>query len=102
MTNPSLERLIAKWEDEVCRTQITTDKGKQRVRELRVLIAAAKAQDVLDILRKKIHFTERHNRIFARCESAWCHPSRDCDPACGEGEDSNALCAALKEMSDAE
>lgn len=32
-------------------------------------------------LRRRIHFVEKHNQIFERCESAWCHPSSDNDPA---------------------
>lgn len=32
-------------------------------------------------LRKRIHFLERHNQIFERCESAWCHPNSNNDPA---------------------
>ncbi len=25
-------------------------------------------------LRKKVHAIDRHNQLFPRCESAWCHP----------------------------
>ena len=32
-------------------------------------------------LRRRIHTVEGHNQIFERCESAWCHPSPDNDPA---------------------
>jgi hypothetical protein len=32
-------------------------------------------------LRRRIHFAEKHNQHFERCESAWCHPSADNDPA---------------------
>ena len=34
-------------------------------------------------LRQRIHFLERHNQWFERCESAWCHPSKDNNPAIG-------------------
>lgn len=32
-------------------------------------------------LRRRIHFAERHNQMFERCESAWCQPGPDDDPA---------------------
>ena len=32
-------------------------------------------------LRMRIHCLERHNQHFFRCESAWCHPSKDNNPA---------------------
>lgn len=32
-------------------------------------------------LRRRIHLLERHNQHFERCESAWCNPSEDNDPA---------------------
>jgi hypothetical protein len=32
-------------------------------------------------LRRRLHQSERHNQYFFRCESAWCHPSVDNDPA---------------------
>jgi hypothetical protein len=32
-------------------------------------------------LRRRIHFVEKHNQYFQRCESAWCNPSADNDPA---------------------
>ena len=32
-------------------------------------------------LRRRIHLAEKHNQHFERCESAWCHPSADNDPA---------------------
>lgn len=34
-------------------------------------------------LRKRIHFLERHNQYFERCESAWCHPTEKDNPAIG-------------------
>ena len=35
-------------------------------------------------LRKRIHMLEKHNQWFERCESAWCNPSNDNDPAAGD------------------
>jgi hypothetical protein len=32
-------------------------------------------------LRRRLHRVEAHNQWFERCESAWCHPSADNDPA---------------------
>lgn len=32
-------------------------------------------------LRRRIHLAEKHNQHFERCESAWCNPSADNDPA---------------------
>lgn len=32
-------------------------------------------------LRRRIHMAEKHNQMFERCESAWCRPSADNDPA---------------------
>lgn len=34
-------------------------------------------------LRKLIHHLERHNQWFERCESGWCNPSDDWNPANG-------------------
>jgi hypothetical protein len=31
-------------------------------------------------LRRRIHYAEKHNQHFERCESAWCHPGPDRDP----------------------
>jgi hypothetical protein len=32
-------------------------------------------------LRRRIHFLEGHNQSFFRCESGWCNPGEDADPA---------------------
>lgn len=32
-------------------------------------------------LRRRVHFAERHNQHFERCESAWCNPSPYENPA---------------------
>ena len=37
-------------------------------------------------LRRRIHQLEKHNQHFERCESSWCHPSDDNDPAREMGE----------------
>src|SRR5262249_20693906 len=39
------------------------------------------AQKVDEALRRRIHQREGQNQWFERCESAWCHPSPDNDPA---------------------
>lgn len=36
-----------------------------------------------DGLRRRIHIIEHHNQWFERCESGWCNPSADCNPALG-------------------
>lgn len=40
-----------------------------------------KPEDIILNLRKRIHNSEQHNQYFERCESAWCNPSQDNDPA---------------------
>ena len=32
-------------------------------------------------LRRRIHMLECHNQHFERCESAWCNPADDANPA---------------------
>ena len=32
-------------------------------------------------LRRRVHMLEAHNQHFERCESAWCNPGPDNDPA---------------------
>lgn len=36
-------------------------------------------------LRRRIHFLEKHNQWFERCESAWCNPDPSNNPALGIG-----------------
>lgn len=56
-----------------CRNGVNRAKAaEERVREL-----AARN----DTLRKRLHVVERHNQWFERCESPWCNPSPDNDPA---------------------
>jgi hypothetical protein len=37
-------------------------------------------------LRRRLHSVERHSQHFDRCESAWCHPGTDSNPALEMGE----------------
>lgn len=44
-------------------------------------LALIEAQARIESMKLKIHVCDRHNQHFERCESAWCHPSSDNDPA---------------------
>lgn len=69
-----------KWKDRNP-VQLTTDIRKSiatrdaRIAELEAALCGIHA------LRMRIHFAEKHNQHFERCESAWCNPSPDEDPA---------------------
>jgi hypothetical protein len=48
-------------------------------------------------LRKRIHFLEKHNQFFERCESGWCNPSNSSDPASeGHGDTVNGEHASIQ------
>ena len=53
-------------------------------------------------LRKRIHQLEGHNQHFERCESGWCNPSADCNPARGMFGLHTALPASPKEAAGSE
>jgi hypothetical protein len=61
------------------------DVFRQVLAHTRAIIAADKAgvpeSRVMLELRRRIHSIEKHNQVFDRCESAWCHPSSDNDPS---------------------
>ena len=42
-------------------------------------------------LKRRVHFLERHNQKFDRCESGWCNPTPDCDPAMTDSFSSDSV-----------
>lgn len=70
-------------------------------RELRITIAQ-QAERIKElegrdkILRLRIHAAERHNQFFERCESPWCNPTAQSDPASQPHGDRHAVLAGFR------
>ena len=72
----------AEWQEE--RERLVNELAQER--------AKVEAHEVSNLgLRKRVHLIEGHNQWFERCESAWCNPGSDSDPATETG---NAILAA--------
>lgn len=73
---PTVDVVVTEAPLEQVRSLLDSIQAKdRRIAELEAALCGIHA------LRMRIHFAEKHNQHFERCESAWCNPSPDEDPA---------------------
>ena len=73
--------IAAKWKSEAEAAEQRVAGLDLRLKYDESQVQLAEAQRIQLGLRKRVHFLTGHNQWFERCESLWCHPQIDFDPA---------------------